>query len=207
MDEAGGGIGVKGGGRSFLRREAGGDAVALQTAVNGAARQFGVDAAPHRLDDVVERQSEAAPQLDHQGFFPIGQGGAQPMRAGRSIDEVLTALPARHGAAVDAEFARQCGIAGLAFLDIGTSARSGRGIGVQLKIHQPVLPPIGRLPRRDRVVGTLAPVGPQAPPARRAAKLAGVAAPARGSLLWTTGTNCASSRTRRCRRCCRISIA
>ena len=134
VDEAGRGVGVKGGGRGFLRREAGGDAVALQTAVNGAARQFGVDAAPHRLDDVVERQSEAAPQLDHQGFFPISQGGAQPMRAGRSIDEVLTALPARHGAAVDAEFARQRGIAGLAFLDIGTSARRGRGIGVQLKM-------------------------------------------------------------------------
>ena len=113
------------------------------------------------------------------------------------IERVLTALPARHGAAVDAEFARQRGIAGLAFLDIGTSARRGRGIGVQLKIHQPALPMIG-LRRRRRVRETLAPVGPQGPPTRRAAKLAGVAARARGCLLWTTGTSCAASRIRRC---------
>ena len=34
----------------------------------------------------------------------------------------------------------------------------------------------------------LAPVGPQGPPARRAARLAMVASRSRGSLLWTTGT-------------------
>jgi transposase len=48
--------------------------------------------------------------------------------------------------------------------------------------------------RRARVTKTLAPVGPQGPPVRRAARLVAVARRARGSLLWTTGTSCASPR-------------
>ena len=45
--------------------------------------------------------------------------------------------------------------------------------------------------RRERFAETLAPVGPQGPPARRCARLVAVAPRARGSLLWTTGTSCA----------------
>ena len=146
---------------AFSRREAGGDAVALQTAVDGAARQLGVDAAPHRLDDVVERQGEAAAQLDDQGFFPIGHGRwlSRCGRVERST-HVLTALPARHGAAVDAEFAGQRGDRGLAFLDIGADARRGRGVGVQLEMHQPSAPlgrlaaPAGRVRRDARPGGS-----------------------------------------------------
>jgi hypothetical protein len=66
-----------------------------QAPANGAARQLGVDAALHRLDDVVERQGEAAAQLDDQAFFPFGHRGGQAMWTGRSIDHVLTVFPAR----------------------------------------------------------------------------------------------------------------
>src|SRR5438105_14630281 len=51
--------------------------------------------------------------------------------------------------------------------------------------------------RRERLAATLAPVGPQGPPARRCARLVAVAPRARGSLLWTTGTSVAASRSRR----------
>jgi hypothetical protein len=34
--------------------------VRLQAAVDGTARQLGVETAPHRLDDIVKRQTEAA---------------------------------------------------------------------------------------------------------------------------------------------------
>ena len=167
-------------------------AVALQAAVNAAARQLWIDAAPHRLDDVVERQGKAAAQLDNQGFFPLGQRGGQPMRAGRAIDHILTVFPARYGAAMDAELAGQHAGRGGAFLNIGADARRGGGVGVQFEVHQRALP-WGRLvaPAWSRR-RTLAPVGPPAPPTRRAVKLATVAAPARGSPLWTTGTSCAS---------------
>jgi len=198
VDEAGRRRGVKGGGRGRFLGKAGGNAVPLQTAVNGAARQLGVDASPHRLDDVVERQRQAAAQFDDQGFFPFSHRGGQAMRPGGSIDDLLAALPSRHGARMNPKLTGQRAVRGGTYLDVGADARRGRGIGVQLEIHHPVLPPIGRLPQRDRVVGTLAPVGPQAPPTRRAARLAAVAARARGSLLWTTGTSCASS-GRNCR--------
>ncbi len=58
VDEPGRRLGVKGGGRRFVLGVAGGEAVPLQAAVDGAARQPGIDAAPHRLGDVVERQRQ-----------------------------------------------------------------------------------------------------------------------------------------------------
>src|SRR5215472_3584825 len=61
---------------------------------------------------------------------------------------------------------------------------------VRLTPDRVLLPRLG-LRRRDRVAETPAPVGPQEPPARRAARLVAVATRARGSLLWTTGTSCA----------------
>ena len=45
----------------------------------------------------------------------------------------------------------------------------------------------------ERLAETLAPVGPQGPPARRCARLVAVAPRARGSLLWSTGTSCVSA--------------
>ena len=192
------------GGRGFGRGEAGGDAVPLQAAVDGAARQRGIEAAPHRLGDVVERQGEAAAQLDDQGFFPIRHHRGQPMRTGRAVEELGARLPPRHGPAVDAELAGQRAGRGAALLDIGAGARRRGAIGVQLEIHQPALPWLG-LQHPGCLPETLAPVGPQEPPTRRAARLAGVAPRARGSLLWTTGTSCASSRSSR--RCCTISRA
>src|SRR5258707_7045021 len=68
---------------------------------------------------------------------------------------------------------------------------------MQLKIHQPVLPSIAARGRSERLAETIAPVGPQGPPARRSARLVTVAARARGSLLWTTGTSCDCACNRR----------
>ena len=62
------------------------DAVALQATMDGAARQLCVDASPHHLDDVVERQLQRCPQLADQPFFERRQADLQGlwrMRAGR----------------------------------------------------------------------------------------------------------------------------
>src|SRR6266851_431479 len=56
----------------YLPPLGGGDAVALEATVDGAARQGGIETPAHRLDDVVERQGQGAAQLDTQGLFPIG---------------------------------------------------------------------------------------------------------------------------------------
>ena len=57
----------------------------------------------HRLDEVVERQRQAAAQLDDQAFFPFvpfAQGGGQAVRADGLIDDLPARLPTRPGAAV-----------------------------------------------------------------------------------------------------------
>jgi hypothetical protein len=119
------------------------------------------------------------------------------MRAGRPVGDILTGLPACHGAGMDAELAGQRGMGGAALLDIGAGARGRGGIGVPPELHQRALPSFDL--RRDRLTKTLAPVGPQGPPARRAAGRVAVATRARGSLLWTTGTSCAGAPTSRSR--------
>ena len=99
------------------------------------------------------------------------------MRAGRAVGDILAGLPAHHGAGMDAELAGQRGMRGAALLDIGAGPRGGGGIGMQPELHQRVLPCFGL--RRNRLTKTLAPVGPQGPPARRAAGLVAVATRAR----------------------------
>ncbi len=173
VDETGRIIGVKDRRRGFFGGETGRDSVPLQAAVDGAARQLGVDTAPHRLDDVIKRQGEAAAQLDRQGFFPLRHGSVRPVRPGRAVGHLRAGFPPRHSAAVNAELASRRGVGCPASLGVGAGTRGGGGVGVELEIHQPASPSIGRLRRRGCVQETLAPVGPQAPPARRAARLCG----------------------------------
>jgi hypothetical protein len=159
VDEAGRCLGLEDGGRRLLRGQAGGQAVPFEAAMDAAARQVGVEAAPHRLDDVVERQRQALAQLDDQGFFPLADRSSQPMRAGRPVGDVGAGFPARHGARMDAELARQRGRGGGAVLDIGAGARRGGGIGVQSELHQPALPRGWVAQRGDNLTWTLAPMG------------------------------------------------
>lgn len=137
------GLGLDGGGRRLLRGQLGGQAVALEAAVHAATRQLRVEAAPHRLDDVVERQHEAAAELDDQGFFPGSDRSGQAMWAGRAVGDVAAGFPARHGARRDAELARQHGVRGCTLLDIGAGVRRRVGIGVQSELHQRALPEVG----------------------------------------------------------------
>ena len=117
--------------------EAGGQAVALQAAVNGAARQLGVDAAPHRLVTSSSGRARLRRSSTIKPSSHSRQRGGQAMRTGGAIDDVLAAFPARHGAAVDAELAGQRAVRGAAILDIGADPRRGGGVGVQLEMHQP----------------------------------------------------------------------
>ena len=135
VNEAGRGVDMKRGRRGFLPGQAGRDPVPLQAAVDGAARQLGIEAASHRFDNVVERQGEAAAQLHNQGLLPRRHGGVQPVPARRVVGRVLAGFPPRHGAVVDAEFARQGDVGGLAFRDVGAGARGGGGVGMQPEVY------------------------------------------------------------------------
>ena len=85
VNEAGLGYRSQRQGRGLFRGSGERKAMPLKAAVDGAARQPRVDAAPRRLGDVVERQGEAAAQLDNQGFFPWRQAGVEAMWAGRAM--------------------------------------------------------------------------------------------------------------------------
>jgi hypothetical protein len=135
MDEAGGVWRFEGEDGGFLGAAAAGQAVALEAAMDGAAREFGVDAAAHGLDDIVEGKGQRAAQFEDEGFFPIARGGGEPMRHMRAVDDLAAPFPARDGALADPQLARQAAVGGGALLDIGPRARCRGGVGMQLHVH------------------------------------------------------------------------
>lgn len=112
MDEAGRGFGFEGDDRLFVWLEAGGELVAFEAAVNGAAGEGWIEASAHGLNDVIERQGEAAAQLDDQIFLALGDRGADAVRAMRSVGCIGAGFPASHGSAADAEFAGEVAVGG-----------------------------------------------------------------------------------------------
>ncbi|NHH97571.1 hypothetical protein DYY66_1223 [Candidatus Nitrosotalea sp. FS] len=135
VDEAGRGLGFEGQGGRLLGPLARGDAVSLEAAVDGAARERRVETAAHRLDDVVEREREGAAQFETQRDLPIGHRGGQPMRHMRAVMHLAAATPAGNGAGTDAELAHQAAGRGGAVLDVGPDPRRRGRVGVQLHVH------------------------------------------------------------------------
>jgi len=56
------------------------DAVPMQAAMDGAAGQFSIDATPHHLDDIVQRQLQCCPQFADQPLFDCRQARHEPVR-------------------------------------------------------------------------------------------------------------------------------
>ena len=111
------------------------DAVALEAAMDGAARQLGVDAAAHHLGDVVERQVEAAAQLADQPFLEFRQLGGDPLRHMRTVGDRIATAPAADGGLTDAELGGENRHRRLAVLNVGPDLRRRRGVGVQVQFH------------------------------------------------------------------------
>ena len=134
MDKADAG-GLEDAGLGLVRLGTPADAVALQTAVNGAAGQLGIDAAPHHLDDVVQRQLQRRPQFADRPLFHRRQAGRQVDRPVRAILDRRAAAPAADRGLADPQFGRQLRDRLLAALDVGTRLRRGRGVSVQVQFH------------------------------------------------------------------------
>ena len=94
-------------------------AMALETAVDGTAGDFGVDAAPHHLGDIVERQLQAGPQLADQRFFERRELGRQPFRRVRAVGDGGAAAPAVDRGLAHPQLARKLRDRPLAALDVG----------------------------------------------------------------------------------------
>ena len=139
MDEPGRRIGVELLARIGLPGWARRQAMALQAAVDGAARQLGVDAAPQHFGDVIEREHQAAPQLNHQAVFFSRQAGGQAVGPMRAVKHLAAAAPAGDGVVADPELTHQFAWPGQALLDIGADRR--RGGGQLMQTHHHAQPP------------------------------------------------------------------
>ena len=115
----------------LVRLVAPADPMALQTAMDSAAGQPVVDATPHHLDDVVQRQLQRCPQLADQRLFHGRQARRQLVRPMRPVADRCPAAPAPDRGLADAKFRRQFGHRLLAALDVGSGLRGSGRIGVQ----------------------------------------------------------------------------
>jgi len=80
MDEAGGALGLEGCARRVFAGGSGRDAVAAPAPVKRGPGQVRLDAAPHHLERIVEREGELRAQLDAQRLFNRAQRGFQCVR-------------------------------------------------------------------------------------------------------------------------------
>lgn len=112
-----------------------GHADTLHAAVDGAAREGGIDAPLHDLDDVVEAQADILPQFANERF--IGRRGAlsQPMPGVRSVGDAISGFPSPHGGFADTELAGQLRHGQRARLDQSPRLGRGSGISVQVDLH------------------------------------------------------------------------
>nr|WP_244558686.1 hypothetical protein [Bradyrhizobium brasilense] len=134
MDEADTGI-LEDAGFGLVRLGKPADAIALQAAVDRTTGQLGVDASPHHLDDVVQRQLERCPQLTHCPFLKGGQAGREVLRPMRAILDRAATAPAIDCGLADPQLGRQLGDRLPAALDVGTRLRRRRGVRVQAQFH------------------------------------------------------------------------
>jgi hypothetical protein len=111
------------------------EALARQAAVDGAARQRGINAAAQDLDNVVERQGEAGPQLADQLLFERRQANRQPFGGVGGIGDGRASAPAADRRLTDAELGGELCDGGAALLDVTARLRRGGGVGVQLQLH------------------------------------------------------------------------
>lgn len=123
----------------FLRLGPLRDPVAPEATVDAAARQLGIGAAAHDLDDVVERQSKRGPQFDRQRLLGGRHRYGKALGRVRAVGDAIAIFPAADGGFVDAILGREHSYrSGLgAQLNFGPGARRGAGVRVQLHVHRP----------------------------------------------------------------------
>ncbi len=111
------------------------EAVALEAAMDGAARELGIGAAPHHLGDVVERQAELGAQFANQRFLDRREADRQSHRRVRAIGHRSAGSPAADGCLADTEFVGQNSHRRSTALNVGPDLRRRRGVGVQVQLH------------------------------------------------------------------------
>ncbi len=111
------------------------EAVALETAMGSAAREPVVDAAPHHLDDIIERQLQLGSQLADQRLLRRREAGLQPVGDMRMVVRGGAATPTTDRGFADTEFSCQLRNRPLAALNVSSDLRGGGGVSVEIQFH------------------------------------------------------------------------
>src|SRR5262245_54513552 len=107
----------------------------LETAVGSAAGDLGIDAAPHHLADVIERQLQLRSQLAAERFLQRRELGGQPRRRVRSVGDCRSTPPTIDRRLAHPQLNGKLCDRLLAALDVSPDFRCRGSIGVQVQLH------------------------------------------------------------------------
>ena len=133
------------------------EVVALETAMDGAAGEPGIDAAAHHLGDVIERQPEADAQLAHQRLLQEREAGRQTLRSMRAIGNGRAAAPAANGGLAHSKLAGKRRHWRVTALDIRPDLRCRCRVGVQVQVHDARRPLTYAMPRSTPIPSNQSP--------------------------------------------------
>src|SRR5215470_451863 len=129
----------------------------LETAVGSAAGDLGIDAAPHDLGDVVERQLQLRSQLADQRLFQRRELGRQPLRRVRSVGHRGSTAPPIDRCLAYSQLARKFRNRLLAALNVSADFRGCGGISVQAQLHDARRSLIYEMPRSTPIPSNQSP--------------------------------------------------
>lgn len=107
----------------------------FKAAMDCAPGKTGIDAPPHHLSDVVERQVQLRPQLTNQCLVELRETGSKRLGRMRVVSDRGPPPPPADCGLTDAELGGECRHRRPAVLDVRPDLRRGRGVGVQGYVH------------------------------------------------------------------------
>jgi hypothetical protein len=129
----------------------------LETAVGGTTRNLSIDAAPHDLGDVIERQLEPGSQLTDERFLQRQELGGQPLRRVRPVGDCRSSAPSIDRGLAHPQLVRKLRDRLLAALNVRADFRGRGGIGVQVQLHDARCSLIYEMPRSTPIPSNQSP--------------------------------------------------
>ena len=143
--------------RRLTRRGPLAQSMPLETAVGGTAGDLGIDAAPHHLGDVIERQLQLRSQLADERFLQWRELGGQPLRRVRSVGHCRSTTPTIDRRLAHPQLNGQLCHRLLAALDVSADFRCRGSIGVQVQLHDARRSLIYEMPRSTPIPSNQSP--------------------------------------------------
>jgi hypothetical protein len=134
MDEADGGL-LEGADRWFFGLRPLVQPETFKAAMDRAPGEIGIDASPHHLSDVVQRQIQLRPQLMNQCLIELREAGSKRLGRVRAVSDRGPPPPPADRGLTNAELGGECRHRRPAVLDVRPDLWRGRSVGVQGYVH------------------------------------------------------------------------